>query len=147
MHNISCKYFKKDNDDATDWVDEKIYSGRSVLHSVISYGINFQESVADCNPKNALVHSSEYIRRIIIFYDSNDVSVLTKEKYRHIDTMGANGDEDPGTGEGGNFFNVSPGKEVCINIPGDGILFEDGIVIRVHKSCLGVAVFASGGVV
>ena len=139
MQNISCKYFEKDDDSDTDWVDQKMYSGRSVLHCVMSLGVNLQDgSATGSNPNDPLTNTSEYIRRIIIFYDSDDVSSLTKEKYRFINTMGGNGDSDDKS-------NKVIGKEICVNIPGDGILFENGIVARIHKTCLGVSVFASGG--
>jgi hypothetical protein len=139
--NITCKYISKLANDSTDWVAAQVFSGRSVLHSVISFGQNQPSGSSSYNPGGAIVNSDEYIRRLVIFYDSASDSDFTKEKYRFINTLGGNGYEDSSAND------KSWGQHVVVNVPGNGMLFENGIVIKMHQTCLGVSVFASGGAV
>ena len=44
-----------------------------------------------------------------------------------------------------NSFDVAYGSHLCMDLPSNGILFEEGIVFKSHANCKGMAFFVNGG--
>tara|TARA_R110000751_G_scaffold306848_1_gene426380 strand:+ start:1683 stop:2027 length:345 start_codon:yes stop_codon:yes gene_type:complete len=96
-------------------------TGRFRLHGVISSGTQAGEG--------SITSTTVADRTIIELKHGSDDSGETGFKF--VNTMNGYG-------------NSVHGQSVMIDVPGEGILFPDGVYVKLHNNCVGICLIVSG---